>query len=83
MSSTVTPPDAADAPQVLTFTYDDAGRALSQKLDAVVLATVTYDSAGELASVAYANGTSLAGVTKDSAAVAGDRIVGGWTRCCG
>ncbi|MFK0243398.1 PA14 domain-containing protein [Amycolatopsis azurea] len=68
VSSTVTPPDAADAPRVLTFTYDDAGRALSQKLDAVVLATVTYDAAGELASVAYANGTSLAGTTKDAAA---------------
>ncbi|WP_275895924.1 MULTISPECIES: PA14 domain-containing protein [Amycolatopsis] len=67
-SSTITPPNAADAPRTLSFTYDDAGRVLTQKLDSATVATVTYDNAGELATVAYGNGTSLATVTKDYAA---------------
>nr|WP_208406425.1 PA14 domain-containing protein [Amycolatopsis granulosa] len=67
-SSTVTPPNAADAARVLSFTYDDAGRVLTQKLDNTTVATVTYDNAGELATVTYGNGTSLAAVSKDNAA---------------
>ncbi|MBB5857214.1 RHS repeat-associated protein [Amycolatopsis umgeniensis] len=67
-STTVTPPDAADAPRTVSFTYDDAGRVQTQKLDGTTLATVGYDNAGELATVTYANGTSLASVTKDNAA---------------
>ncbi|MET8851450.1 PA14 domain-containing protein [Amycolatopsis sp. NPDC004625] len=67
-SSTVTPPDAADAPRTVSFTYDDAGRVQTQKLDGQVLATVGYDTAGEVSSVTYGNGTSLASVTKDNGA---------------
>ncbi|RJQ86676.1 hypothetical protein D5S19_11055 [Amycolatopsis panacis] len=65
-SSTVAPPH--DAPRTLTSTYDDAGRVQTQKLDGTVLATVAYDTAGELASVSYANGTSLSALGKDNAA---------------
>ncbi|GHG14283.1 hypothetical protein GCM10017567_35000 [Amycolatopsis bullii] len=67
-SSTVTPPDPADPPRTVSFTYDDAGRVLTQKLDGQVLATVGYDNGGELGSVTYGNGTSLASVTKDNGA---------------
>jgi YD repeat-containing protein len=67
-ATTITPPDSADAPRVLSSTYDDAGRMQTQKLDGTVLATVGYDNAGELATVNYANGTSLAAVAKDNAA---------------
>jgi RHS repeat-associated protein len=63
----VIPPNATDAPQEMTSTYDDAGRVLTTKLGATVLATSVYDAAGELASVAYANGSSLTGIGKDTA----------------
>jgi YD repeat-containing protein len=45
--------------------HDDAGRVLTQKLGTITLATVGYDTAGELTSVAYANGSSLSAVGKD------------------
>lgn len=61
----VTPPNAADPAQTMTFSYDDAGRVLATKLGTAVLATASYDNAGELASVAYANGSSLAAIGKD------------------
>ncbi|WP_112265828.1 PA14 domain-containing protein [Lentzea terrae] len=60
-------PNAADAAQTTTYTYDDAGRVLTVTVGGVALATVTYDNAGEQASVAYSNGTSLALIGKDSA----------------
>ncbi|HET7718854.1 MAG TPA: hypothetical protein VFK43_02725, partial [Acidimicrobiales bacterium] len=41
--------------------YNPAGRPLVQALDNVALATACYDAAGELATVAYANETHLAG----------------------
>ncbi|ONI85384.1 hypothetical protein ALI144C_13990 [Actinosynnema sp. ALI-1.44] len=63
----VIPPNPADPPQVTIPTYDDAGRLLTTKLGDTVLATVTFDTAGELASVSYANGSSLASVGRDSA----------------
>jgi len=66
-SETVTPPNPADPPQIMTYTYDDAGRVLTQKLDTTVLATVGYDTAGELASVSYANGSALSAVGRNSA----------------
>ena len=65
-TNTVTPPNSADQPQVTTLTYDDAGRVLTTKLGSDVLATSHYDSAGELASVDYANGSHLAAVNKDT-----------------
>lgn len=40
------------------FTYDDAGRLLTQTLGAATLATVTYNTAGEATSVTYSNGTT-------------------------
>ena len=67
-TSTVTPPNAADSPRTLSFTYDDAGRTLTQRLDNTTLASVTYDNAGELATATYGNGSSLASVTKDNGA---------------
>jgi RHS repeat-associated protein len=67
VSETVTPPNPADPPQLTTYTYDDAGRVLTHKLGTTVLATSTYDAAGELATVSYANGSSLSGVGKDPA----------------
>lgn len=63
----VIPPNPADAPQEMTNTYDDAGRVLNTKLGATVLSTSTYDAAGELATVTYSNGSSLAAIAKDSA----------------
>ncbi|MEU3622562.1 PA14 domain-containing protein [Amycolatopsis coloradensis] len=74
-SSTVTPPDSADAPRRVSFTYDDAGRVVTEKLGDQVLATVGYDGAGELASVTYGNGSSLASIAKDN----GSRLLSlGW-----
>ncbi len=63
----LTPPNALDAAQTSTFTYDDAGRPLTEKLGATTLATATYDANGEPASVAYGNGSSLAAIGKNSA----------------
>ncbi|RLK62005.1 PA14 domain-containing protein [Actinokineospora cianjurensis] len=62
----VIPPNVADAAQEITNTYDDAGRVLTTSLGATVLATTTYDAAGEPASVSYSNGSSLNSVTKDT-----------------
>ncbi|WP_328614435.1 PA14 domain-containing protein [Amycolatopsis sp. NBC_00355] len=67
-TSTVTPPDPADPPRTVSFTYDDAGRVRTEKLGDTTLATVNYDNAGELSSVVYANGTSLASIAKDNGA---------------
>jgi len=64
----VTPPNAADNVQTTTYTHDDAGRVLTITLGTTILATVTYDAAGDLATVAYPNGSSLAAVGKDDAA---------------
>ncbi|PZR79738.1 MAG: hypothetical protein DLM65_09930, partial [Candidatus Aeolococcus gillhamiae] len=47
--------------------YDAAGRPTAQKLDGATLATPAYDSAGELASVAYANGSALSSLGRDPA----------------
>jgi len=47
--------------------YDAAGRPTAQRLDGATLATPTYDAAGELASVAYGNGSSLETVSRDPA----------------
>ena len=66
-SETLTFPQSADPPQVSTFTYDDAGRLLTVRLGSTVLATSTYDAAGELAGVSYSNGSSLSAIGKDSA----------------
>lgn len=63
----VIPPNASDAPQEMTNTYDDAGRVLTTKLGSTVLSTSTYDAAGELATVTYSNGSSLAAIGKDTA----------------
>ena len=63
----LTPPNTADAAQTGTFTYDDAGRVLTTKLGTTTVATTSYDAGGELSSVAYANGSSLAAIGKDSA----------------
>ncbi|WP_237047735.1 PA14 domain-containing protein [Lentzea guizhouensis] len=51
--------------QTLTHTFDDAGRQLTTSLGGALLATSSYDAAGELKSVTYANGTSLAAIGRD------------------
>ncbi|MFD4670569.1 PA14 domain-containing protein [Lentzea sp. NPDC058450] len=55
----------ANTAQVITTTYDDAGRQRTVSLDGAALATPAYNAAGELTSVAYANGTSLSAIGKD------------------
>jgi RHS repeat-associated protein len=67
ISEKVTPPSGADSPQITTFTHDDAGRVLTWSLDNTVLATVSYSTAGEVASVSYAGGSSLAAIGTDPA----------------
>ncbi|WP_211293754.1 PA14 domain-containing protein [Lentzea kentuckyensis] len=67
VSTTTTPPNPADSPIVSSFTYDDADRLLTTKVGTTVLATSTYDAAGELASVDYANGSKLSAIGKDEA----------------
>ena len=66
----VVPPNSADAPQQTTYTSYDAGRLLTVALDGAALATVTYNGAGEAASVAYGNGSALAAVGRDATGVA-------------
>ncbi|WP_297542085.1 PA14 domain-containing protein [Amycolatopsis sp.] len=76
LSQKVTPPNPADSPQVATPSYDDAGRTLTTKLDNTVLATSTYDGAGELSAVAYSNGSALSAIGKNPA---GDVTSSTWT----
>ncbi|MCP2168215.1 PA14 domain-containing protein [Goodfellowiella coeruleoviolacea] len=64
---TVQPPHAVDTLETTEYRYDDAGRVLETKFNTAVLATPSYDAAGELASVTYGNGTSLASIGKDKA----------------
>ncbi len=66
-SEKVSFPNPLDAPQVMTYTYDDAGRTLTQKLGDTTLATMTHDGSGELATVTYANGSKLARVVRSPA----------------
>jgi RHS repeat-associated protein len=51
-----------------TYTYDDYDRLVSQSLNSVVLATVTYDTFSRIASVAYptANQQKLGSITRDN-----------------
>jgi RHS repeat-associated protein len=63
----VTPPNTADAPQVTTFGYDDAGRPTTVTHGTTILATSTYDAAGEPATVTYANGMSLSSIGRNAA----------------
>lgn len=66
-TETVTPPIAADPPQTMTFTYDDAGRTLTTVLGSTTLATSSYDVGGELATVVYSNGSALSAVGRTPA----------------
>ncbi|MFJ8960858.1 RHS repeat domain-containing protein [Lentzea sp. NPDC102401] len=53
--------------QTTTSTYDDSGKLLAVSLDGETLTSVTYDAAGEISSVDYANGSSLVSIGKDAA----------------
>ncbi len=44
-----------------SFTYDPAGRPLTQSLDGLTLATATYDNAGQLVGVVHPSGTPAEG----------------------
>ncbi|MCA1683613.1 MAG: hypothetical protein LC708_00560, partial [Actinobacteria bacterium] len=63
-------------------THDPAGRTRTQALDGALMATATYDGAGELSSVSYAstlnggNGTSLSAIERHPTGVT-DRL--SWT----
>ncbi|WAP56770.1 PA14 domain-containing protein [Streptomyces sp. S465] len=63
---TSTPAGDADAAQVKTVRYDDAGRKTAVALDGKTLATVSLDAGGEVERVTYANGSSLK-VARDAA----------------
>ncbi|ONI83265.1 hypothetical protein ALI22I_32470 [Saccharothrix sp. ALI-22-I] len=65
LAEKVFPPNPADAPQELKRGHDDAGRLTTVALDTTTLATVTYTTAGESASVTYANGSSLSAIGRD------------------
>ncbi|WP_409467124.1 PA14 domain-containing protein [Amycolatopsis sp. GA6-003] len=58
---------AVDGTTTFSYAYDDASRPLTVKKDNQTLATSSYDNAGELASVAYANGTTLSAIGKNAA----------------
>jgi YD repeat-containing protein len=61
----VFPPNPADAPQEVKRGHDDAGRPTTVTLGTTTLATATYTAAGELQSVTYANGSSLAAIGRN------------------
>ncbi|OKK04808.1 hypothetical protein AMK26_16140 [Streptomyces sp. CB03234] len=52
-------PNPADRPQTLQTGYDAAGRKISVTLNGTRLADASYDAAGALEKVRYANGTRL------------------------
>ncbi|WP_336403509.1 RHS repeat-associated core domain-containing protein [Klenkia sesuvii] len=68
-SEIVTPPNSADAQQQLTYTYDDAGRTLTVSMGGSVLATSSYNGAGELASVTYSNGSALTAMNRSDSGI--------------
>ena len=70
LSVTTTPPDAADAELVQQFAYDLDGKVESVTVDGEVVADPVYAESQLLESVAYANGTSLAGLTRSVAGAA-------------
>ncbi|MGW4116857.1 PA14 domain-containing protein [Actinosynnema sp. NPDC004786] len=63
----VHPPIATDPRQVIDYTFDDAGRMSSAKLDGATIVTAGYDNAGEPSGATYANGTSLKTIVRDPA----------------
>jgi YD repeat-containing protein len=65
VSQTTTP--VADPVTTINRRYDDAGRLLEIRSGDKALATSTFNAGGELTSVAYANGSSLASVGRDAA----------------
>ncbi|MEU4210577.1 PA14 domain-containing protein [Streptomyces sp. NPDC026206] len=68
-------PHRADAPQVKTVRYDDAGRTLAVSLKGTTLAETRYDTGGDIAGVTYANHTRL-DVARDPA---GRIVTKNWT----
>ena len=63
LSVSTTP--AGGVASVQSFEYDIEGKVTVFKLDGATLATPSYDGDQLLASVAYGNGTSLSGLTRD------------------
>ncbi len=61
----VAPP--AGAAHTIQTGYDDASRITSLKYNETVISTVTYDAAGEIASVDYSNATGLRDIARDGA----------------
>jgi len=64
LSSTTTPPGGSGITQ--SFSYDADGKVLEVKIGNQVVADPEYATDQLLTSVAYANGTSLAGTTRDA-----------------
>ncbi|AXX30145.1 MSHA biogenesis protein MshQ [Actinosynnema pretiosum subsp. pretiosum] len=63
--TTKAPGQAGDLPATET-TYDDAGRVLTLRVGGELVATATYDSAGELSGVTYGNGSALRSLGQDA-----------------
>lgn len=57
--------NATDAPQEISYTYDDAGRQLIAVPVTTTLAAMTYNAAGEVSSASCPNGSSPAALGKD------------------
>jgi len=74
LSTTTTPSGGAGITQ--SFTYDPDGKVLTVKINGTLIADPDYASDQLLSSVAYANGTSLATITRNSYTGATDAI--GW-----
>ena len=64
LKTTTTPPGGAPLEQA--FSYDADGKVLSVTVNGTVFADPTYATDQLLSSVAYANGTSLASMTRDA-----------------
>lgn len=64
--STVTTP-AGGAGESTAFSYDRDGKITKVTVNGTVLATPSYDTVAQLASVAYAGGASLSGISRDGA----------------
>lgn len=76
LNTTTTPPGGAAISQ--SYTYDADGKVLTVKINNMLIADPEYATNQLLSSVAYANGTSLASVTRNAYTGATDAITWGF-----
>ncbi len=67
LSVTTSPPLSSDADIVQSYTYDLDGKVETISVDGDVIADPTYASTQLLQSIAYVNGTTLSGLTRNQA----------------